>query len=109
MTPEEQKKAAEKIAAEWKDRGYEKGETRPFPPGLLRPGFSVSPHERFVLFEQQLQFGHTSFIDPRIPSARIIIEQKRKDAELNKTEKMIGWFRTDSQFTNIIKRSTQVR
>ncbi|MBR4666285.1 MAG: methylase, partial [Lentisphaeria bacterium] len=87
MTLKEQKAAAKQFAAEWKDRGYEKGETQSFWLDLLRTVFGISNPERFIQFEQPVQLGHTSFIDACIPSAKVIIEQKSKDVDLNKAKK----------------------
>ncbi len=104
MTPKEQREAEKKYAAAWKDCGNEKGETQPFRLGLLRMLPCVSSSEQFIHVEHQVRFGHTSFINAGIPFARIIIEQKNQDVELNKVKKTFRRFRTDPQVTIMIKK-----
>ncbi len=104
MTPKEQRAAAKKISVEWKTHGYEKGETQPFRLGWLRMLPCVSSSDQFIQFEHQVQFGHTSFSCAGIPFARVIIEQKNKDVELNRAKKTIRWFQPDPQVTKMIKK-----
>ncbi|MBE6389223.1 MAG: class I SAM-dependent DNA methyltransferase [Lentisphaerae bacterium] len=85
LTDAQQRNAAKKFAAEWENRGYEKGETQIFWTSLLRNVFGVEQPESFIVFEKQVTFeGHTLFIDAEIPETRIMIEQKSKDVALNK-------------------------
>ena len=83
MTIAQQRRAAKEFAAYWKDKGYEKGETQVFWIGLLRTVFGVSDPEQYILFENQVELGHTSFIDARIPSAKVLIEQKGLNINLD--------------------------
>ena len=87
MTDVQQRNAAKKFAAEWKDRGYEKGETHAFWINLLRTVLGVSEPESFISFETQVLLGHTSFIDAYIPETRVMIEQKSLDIDLTKPAK----------------------
>ena len=87
LTDTQQRNAAKKFAAEWKDRGYEKGETHAFWINLLRAVFGVAEPESFISFETQVLLGHTSFIDACIPETKVMIEQKSLDVDLNKPAK----------------------
>ena len=87
MTGVEQRTAAAKFAADWRERGYEKGESQPFWLALLRNVFGVSEPEKFILFENQVQLEHTSFIDAYIPETRVMIEQKGRNVDLLKPAK----------------------
>lgn len=87
MTDVEQRLAAKEFAKTWKDRGYEKGETQSFWIALLRSVFGIPHPENYIEFENQVQTGHTNFIDATIPTARVIIEQKNKDIDLSKAYK----------------------
>ena len=87
MTGVEQRTAAAKFAADWRERGYEKGESQPFWLALLRNVFGVSEPEKFIFFENQVQLEHTSFIDAYIPETRVMIEQKGRNVDLLKPAK----------------------
>ena len=87
ITDAQQRAAARKFAAEWKDRGYEKGETHAFWLELLQTVCGVANPAQFITFENQVLLGHTSFIDAYIPETRVMIEQKSKDIDLNKAAK----------------------
>ncbi len=52
MTDAEQRSAAKKFAADWKDKGYEKGESQPFWLALLRNVYGVELPEQFISFEE---------------------------------------------------------
>jgi hypothetical protein len=84
VTDAEQRAAAIKFTAEWKDRGYEKGESQPFWLSLLRNVYGVAEPERLIAFEEQVHLDHTSFIDGRIASTRVLIEQKGRGKDLRK-------------------------
>ena len=84
MTSAEQRRAAKKFAEDWKDRGYEKGESQPFWMALLRTVFGISEPEKYIFFEDQVHLDHTSFIDATIPSTHVLIEQKGIDKDLRK-------------------------
>ena len=104
MTQIEQQKAAKKFADDWKDKGYEKGESQKFWLDLLCNVFGVQDFANFVYFENQIKEkmlkqvqhdGHselvseslasqsiTNFIDIYIPSTKVMIEQKSIDKDL---------------------------
>ncbi len=84
MTDTEQKQAARKFAAFWKDKGYEKGQSQAFWLSLLRDVFGVEHPEEFIIFEEQVHLDHTSFIDGTIPATKVLIEQKGLGKDLNK-------------------------
>ena len=60
MTDAEQRAAAKKFAADWKDKGYEKGMSQPFWLSLLRDVYGVAHPEQFIVFEEQVHLDHTS-------------------------------------------------
>ena len=68
----------------WKERGYEKGESQSFWLSLLRDVLGVEHPEQFIIFEEQVQLDHTSFIDAHIPATNVLIEQKGKGKDLRK-------------------------
>ena len=76
MTPIQQSKAAALFVAHWAGKGYEKGESQIFWTTLLNQIFGIEHPEQFIVFEQQVQLDHTSFVDARIPSTKVMIEQK---------------------------------
>ena len=84
MTDTEQKQAARRFAANWKDKGYEKGQSQAFWLSLLRDVFGVEHPEEFIIFEEQVHLDHTSFIDGTIPATKVLIEQKGLGKDLNK-------------------------
>ncbi len=84
MTDAQQKAAAKKFAADWKGKGYEKGQSQPFWLSLLRDVYGVEHPEQFILFEEQVHLDHTSFIDGTIPSTKVLIEQKGLGKDLKK-------------------------
>src|SRR5574344_1064269 len=87
MTEVKQRKAAKDFAEFWKDKGYEKGQSKAFWMSLLRDVFEVEHPEQFISFEDQVFLDHTSFIDGYIPSTRVMIEQKGITKDLNKAIK----------------------
>lgn len=84
MTDAQQKAAAKKFVADWKGKGYEKGQSQPFWLSLLRDVYGVEYPEQFILFEEQVHLDHTSFIDGSIPSTKVLIEQKGLGKDLKK-------------------------
>ena len=87
LTDAQQRNAAKKFVENWKNRGYEKGETHSFWLELLHNVCGVVNPVQFITFESQVQLGHTSFIDAYIPETKIMIEQKSLDVDLNKAIK----------------------
>ena len=55
MTEKEQRAAAKKFAENWKDRGYEKGESQSFWIELLRDVFGVQNVSNYFQFEKQVE------------------------------------------------------
>lgn len=84
MTDIQQKAAAKKFAADWKGKGYEKGQSQTFWLTLLSDVLGVEDVGNFITFEEQVHLDHTSFIDGYIPSTKVLIEQKGLGKDLNK-------------------------
>ena len=82
MTDTQQKVAARKFAAYWKDKGYEKGQSQTFWLTLLSDVLGVEDVGSFITFEEQVKLDHTSFIDGIITSTHVLIEQKSIDKNL---------------------------
>ena len=76
MTDTQQRAAAKAFAKNWKDRGYEKGDSQIFWVELLTTVFGVTEISRFISFEDQVHLDHTSFIDGYIEKTHVMIEQK---------------------------------
>ena len=83
MTDREQKAAAKAFADEWKDKGYEKGQSQPFWLSLLRDVLGVAHPEQYISFEDRVFLGHTSFIDGYISETKVLIEQKGSNKSLD--------------------------
>ena len=90
MTSSEQRRLAKKFAEDWEGRGYEKGECQPFWLALLRSVYGISEPEKYILFEDKVHLDHESFIDARIPSTHVLIEQKGINKDLRKPIKQSG-------------------
>ncbi len=75
--------AARLFAEEWKDRGYEKGDTQPFWLSLLHRVYGIENPERYIRFEAQVKIDTTSFIDGYIADTSVMIEQKSIGKSLN--------------------------
>ena len=87
MTQTEQSKAAKKFSEDWKDKGYEKGDSQKFWLDLLCNVFGIKDFANFIYFENQIKekFADktiTNFIDIYIPSTKVMIEQKSIDKDL---------------------------
>lgn len=87
MKANEQRKAAEKFAEYWKDKGYEKGESQKFWIDLLEHVYGVKNIAEFISFEDKVMLDHTSFIDGYIESTHVLIEQKALGKDLRKSIK----------------------
>ena len=87
LTDAQQRSAANQFVADWRGRGYEKGETHVFWTSLLRNVLGVAYPESFISFETQVLLGHTSFIDAYIPETKVMIEQKGLHVDLDKPAK----------------------
>ena len=84
MKESEQKAAAAQFAAKWAGRGYEKGETQTFWLELLQQVYGVENPSGFIVFEEQVDLAHKSFIDATIPETHVMIEQKSIGKDLSK-------------------------
>ncbi len=84
MTQAEQQKAAKKFSEDWKDKGYEKGESQKFWLDLLCNVYGVKDFSTFISFEDQVKLDHTSFIDGYISQTKVLIEQKSINKDLRK-------------------------
>lgn len=78
----QQQKAAKTFAEFWQGKGYEKGQSQLFWTTLLNQVFGIEHPEQFIIFEDQVQLDHTSFVDARIPSTKVMIEQKSLNKNL---------------------------
>ena len=67
----EKKAAAAQFAAKWAGRGYEKGETQSFWLELLQQVYGVANPSGFIVFEEQVDLSHKSFIDATIQRGRL--------------------------------------
>ena len=75
--------AAAEFAKRWKGRGYEKGESQPFWIDLLINIFGIeTPTDGFIRFEEHHKVDASNFVDGRIPSTRVLIEQKSLGVDL---------------------------
>ena len=84
MTDAQQRSAAKEFAEYWSGRGYEKGESQVFWLSLLQEVLGVEKSAHYIEFEDKVMLDHTSFIDGKIPSTHVLIEQKSKDKDLRK-------------------------
>ena len=75
--------AAAEFAERWKNRGYERGESQPFWIDLLSNVFGIeTPSDGFITFEDHRMVDASNFIDGRIRSTRVLIEQKSLGKDL---------------------------
>ena len=84
MTDKQQRNAAREFAAQWAGHGYEKGESQLFWIQLLSQVYGVENVANFIEFEDQVHLDHTAFIDGRIRSTEVLIEQKSIEKDLRK-------------------------
>ncbi|MGF2384687.1 DNA methyltransferase [Lentilactobacillus otakiensis] len=84
MQVAEQKKAAKKFSEDWKDQGYEKGQSQAFWIALLSDVLGVKGATQYIEFEDEVHLDKTSFIDGYIPKTHVLIEQKGINKDLNK-------------------------
>ena len=77
--------AAAEFAERWKGRGYERGESQPFWIDLLINVFGIeTPSDGFITFEDHRMVDASNFIDGRIRSTKVLIEQKSLGKDLRK-------------------------
>ena len=75
--------AAAEFAERWKGRGYERGESQPFWIDLLTNVFGIeTPSDGFITFEDHRMVDASNFIDGRIRSTKVLIEQKSLGKDL---------------------------
>ena len=87
-TEKEMAIAAAKFADRWRGRGYERGESQPFWIDLLTNMFGVETlTDGFIRFEEHQMVDASNFIDCRIPSTRVLIEQKSLGKDLRAPSK----------------------
>lgn len=84
-TERQQAAAAAAFAQRWKGRGYERGESQPFWIDLLSNVYGIdTPTNGFITFEDHRMVDSSNFIDGRIPSTKVLIEQKSLGKDLRK-------------------------
>ena len=77
--------AAAEFAERWKGRGYERGESQPFWIDFLSNVFGIeTPSDGFITFEDHRMVDASNFIDGRIRSTKVLIEQKSLGKDLRK-------------------------
>ena len=82
-TDKQQAAAAAAFAQRWKGRGYERGESQPFWIDLLSNVYGIeTPSDGFISFEDHRMVDASNFIDGRIPSTKVLIEQKSLGKDL---------------------------
>ena len=75
--------AAAEFAKRWNGRGNERGESQPFWIDLLTNVYGIeTPSDGFIIFEDHHKVDASNYIDGRIPSTRVLIEQKSKEKDL---------------------------
>jgi hypothetical protein len=84
-TEKQQAAAAAEFAERWKGKGYERGQSQPFWIDLLSNVFGIdTPTDGFIVFEEHHMVDSSNFIDGRIPSTKVLIEQKSLGKDLRK-------------------------
>ncbi len=82
-TDKQQAAAAAAFAERWKGRGYERGESQPFWIDLLSNVYGIeTPSDSFISFEDHRMVDASNFIDGRILSTKVLIEQKSLGKDL---------------------------
>ena len=82
-TEKQMSMAAAEFAERWKGRGYERGESQPFWIDLLSNVFGIeTPSDGFITFEDHRMVDASNFIDGRIRSTKVLIEQKSLGKDL---------------------------
>ena len=82
-TEKQQAVAAAEFAERWKGRGYERGESQSFWIDLLTNVFGIeTPTDGFITFEEHHKVDASNYVDGRIRSTRVLIEQKSINKDL---------------------------
>ena len=84
MTPAQQAKAAKEFAERWEGQGSEKSQTQSFWLELLQQVFGIELPSQFIKFEEEVKVDTTNFMDARIKSTNVLIEQKSIEKDLGK-------------------------
>lgn len=85
-TERQQATAAAQFARRWEGKGHERGESQPFWIDLLTNVFGIeTPTDGFIRFEEHRMVDQSNFIDARIPTTRVLIEQKSLGKDLRKS------------------------
>ena len=84
MTDKQMSQAAAEFAKRWNGEGYEKGQSQLFWGDLLTKVFGVDDLTSFVRYEVQVKgdSSTTNYIDVKIPSTKVFIEQKSINKDL---------------------------
>lgn len=83
MKDSEQKKAARLFAEQWKNRGYEKGESQSFWIDLLHSVMGIERPQDIITFEDKVNIDKSNgFIDGYIHTTKVMIEQKGSNKDL---------------------------
>ena len=83
LIPPHSSLAAAEFAERWKGRGYERGESQPFWIDLLSNVYGIeTPSDGFITFEDHRMVDASNFIDGRIRSTKVLIEQKSLGKDL---------------------------
>ncbi len=84
MTAAQQQAAAKAFAERWENRGDEISDSQSFWIALLRDVYGIEHPENIISFEDRVHIDNVNFIDGRIPSTRVLIEQKSLGRSLEK-------------------------
>lgn len=87
MLAKEQKERATAFVKNWSDKCEENEHTQLFWIDLLQDVFGVQNVSDYIFFENKVKLGHMSFIDARIKSTKVLIEQKSGWVDLRKASK----------------------
>lgn len=82
MLAKEQKARAKKFVEKWSGKNDEKEHCQLFWIDLLQDVFGIKNVSEYISFEDKVKLGHMSFIDARIKSAKVLIEQKSGSVDL---------------------------
>ncbi|MCD8340093.1 MAG: hypothetical protein LUC43_07840 [Burkholderiales bacterium] len=79
----ERRAAIKDFVNRWKDKGKERAEAQKFWLDLLQSLFGLQDSD-YIVFEQEVKVNkNTNFIDARIPSTKVLIEQKGRHVNLS--------------------------
>ena len=77
--------SAAEFAERWKGKGSERSDSQSFWIDLLSNVFGIeTPTDGFIRFEEHHMVDASNFIDGRIPSTKVLIEQKSLGKDLRK-------------------------